>query len=188
MVHTGVPQARDAARGRSKPPLSARGRLLVPPEGSSGSPEGHRQGRVKESLGTNSFDEAKTKVRLRAVETDREIGAARARIAGSASPPLTQQEARLLADAELASWLGGDESARMERGWGAYESTSWLIPDGRDGGALGTRSLVELGLPLRADPLHHVPRWRLRLASEAPIRKSAPCAPTSERPARRIVR
>lgn len=56
---------------------------------------GHAQWRS--SLGTKDFEEAKRLVRVRGVETDREVALARARLAGKASPPLTKPEANRLA-------------------------------------------------------------------------------------------
>ena len=81
----------------------------------------------KESLGTKDLEEAKRRCRERAVQTDREIAAARARAAAILSPPLTQLEAKGLAEEQLAAWLNNEEAARFERGRWAYESQSWML-------------------------------------------------------------
>lgn len=81
----------------------------------------------KESLGTKDLEEAKRRCRERAVATDREITAARTRAAAVVSPPLTQQEARTIAERQLAEWLNHEEASRMERGRPNYESQSWML-------------------------------------------------------------
>jgi integrase len=81
----------------------------------------------KVSLGTKSLEEAKRLLRLRLVEIDREIGAARAKAAREASPPLTAEEAQRIAQGELAVWLADDAAARLEEGTAAHENAeAWL--------------------------------------------------------------
>jgi integrase len=70
----------------------------------------------KESLGTKNLEDAKRLCRERGVATDQEIKVARARAAAEVFPPLTPQEARALADEQLARWLMNDEEARISGG------------------------------------------------------------------------
>lgn len=84
-------------------------------------------GEWKSSLGTKSLDEAKRRLRLRLVEIDREIAAARAKAAREACPPLSSEDAQRIALSELATWLADDEAARLEQGAAAHENAeAWL--------------------------------------------------------------
>lgn len=66
-----------------------------------------------ESLKTRDFTEAKRLRNKKAVQTDREVELARARRAGEASPPLSPEHARALADAWVRDRLLSDEAERL---------------------------------------------------------------------------
>lgn len=76
----------------------------------------------KEALGTRELEEAKRRLRKRAVETDAEIAVARARKAGHALPTLTPDEARSLAQARLSQWLLSDADGRLWDGGRNYDA------------------------------------------------------------------
>lgn len=84
---------------------------------------GHAQWRS--TLGTKDFEEAKRLVRLRGVETDREIALARARLAGKASPPLTKPEANRLAQQWVIDTLAWDEEFRVGQDHSAHRASLW---------------------------------------------------------------
>lgn len=69
-----------------------------------------------ESLHTTDFEEAKRRVRARAVEIDALISAAERQATGTASPPLQLEEARALAQEWLRELLLSDEEARLHLG------------------------------------------------------------------------
>jgi len=85
---------------------------------------GHAQWRS--SLGTKDFEEAKRLVRLRGVETDREVALARARMAGKSSPPLAKPEAHRLAQQWVIDTLAWDEDVRVGMDQSAHRATVWV--------------------------------------------------------------
>ena len=76
----------------------------------------------KETLNTKDLEEAKRALRLRVVEIDRDIAAARAKSQTQPSPPLTAADARRIAQNQLAGWLSDDAEARLEQGPAAMEN------------------------------------------------------------------
>jgi integrase len=81
----------------------------------------------RESLRTNNLAEAKAKLNLRAVATDREIAAATFRLSGTCSPPLSEEHAIRIARGLLAEWLASDEKSRLNSGAAHQENVDkWM--------------------------------------------------------------